>query len=135
MLSINGCTDGSVLLMAHQGHQPGTGPCVQRIGYDMTWIDASGPPADPRRPRPPSTTSLSPFGLDLEQRPERDRPRRTAGFGADGDDRDALSSRGLFRVKIAVTEINAAIWDEVCTRGQFTIEQGLWLADAWGFRS
>ncbi len=46
--------------------------------------------------------------------------------------REALAGRGLARVKIAVTEENAAIWDEGCTRGQFTIEQGLWLADALG---
>jgi hypothetical protein len=46
--------------------------------------------------------------------------------------RAGLDSRGLGRVKIAVTELNAAIWDTGCTRGQFTIEQGLWLADALG---
>ncbi|MCK7479381.1 MAG: glycoside hydrolase family 44 protein [Candidatus Moduliflexus flocculans] len=43
-----------------------------------------------------------------------------------------LASRGLARVKIAVTELNAAIWDTGCTRDQFTIKQGLWLADALG---
>jgi hypothetical protein len=46
--------------------------------------------------------------------------------------RNALSSRGLGRVKIAVTEMNSAIWDTGCTRDQFTIKQGLWLADALG---
>jgi len=46
--------------------------------------------------------------------------------------RAALDSRGLGRVKIAVTEMNAAIWDTGCTRDQFTIKQGLWLADALG---
>ena len=46
--------------------------------------------------------------------------------------RAALDGRGLGRVKIAVTEINAAIWDTGCTRDQFTIKQGLWLADALG---
>jgi len=46
--------------------------------------------------------------------------------------RAALDSRGLTRVKIAVTELNAAIWDVGCTRDQFTIKQGLWLADALG---
>jgi len=46
--------------------------------------------------------------------------------------RASLASRGLGRVKIAVTEINAAIWDTGCTRDQFTIKQGLWLADALG---
>ena len=53
-----------------------------------------------------------------------------------GDGLDALraglASRGLARVKIAVTELNAAIWDTGCTRDQFTIKQGLWLADALG---
>jgi hypothetical protein len=46
--------------------------------------------------------------------------------------RGALAARGLARVKIAVNEINAAIWDAGCTRDQFTIKQGLWLADALG---
>ena len=46
--------------------------------------------------------------------------------------RSALDSRGLTQVKIAVTEMNAAIWDTGCTRDQFTIKQGLWLADALG---
>lgn len=46
--------------------------------------------------------------------------------------RGALASRGLARVKIAVTEMNAAIWDTGATRDQFTIKQGLWLADALG---
>lgn len=46
--------------------------------------------------------------------------------------RGALASRGLGRVKIAVTEMNAAIWDTGCTRDQFTVKQGLWLADALG---
>ena len=46
--------------------------------------------------------------------------------------RSALASRGLARVKIAVNEMNAAIWDTGCTRDQFTIKQGLWLADALG---
>jgi len=46
--------------------------------------------------------------------------------------RAALASRGLGRVKIAVTELNAAIWDTGCTRDQFTIKQALWLADSLG---
>jgi hypothetical protein len=46
--------------------------------------------------------------------------------------RGALDSRGLSRVKIAVNEMNAAIWDTGCTRDQFTMKQGLWLADALG---
>lgn len=46
--------------------------------------------------------------------------------------RNELAGRSLARVRIAVTEANAAIWDTGCTRGQFTIKQGLWLADALG---
>lgn len=46
--------------------------------------------------------------------------------------RASLASRGLARVQIAVTELNAAIWDAGCTRDQFTVKQGLWLADALG---
>jgi len=46
--------------------------------------------------------------------------------------RASLASRGLGRVKIAVNEMNAAIWDTGATRDQFTIKQGLWLADALG---
>jgi hypothetical protein len=46
--------------------------------------------------------------------------------------RSALDARGLGRIKIAVTELNAAIWDTGCTRDQFTIKQALWLADALG---
>lgn len=46
--------------------------------------------------------------------------------------RGELAGRGLARVKIAVNEMNAAIWDTGCTRDQFTIKQGLWLADALG---
>jgi hypothetical protein len=46
--------------------------------------------------------------------------------------RNALASRGLGRVQISVNELNAAIWDTGCTRDQFTIHQGLWLADALG---
>lgn len=46
--------------------------------------------------------------------------------------RGVLAARGLARVGIVVNEINAAIWDAGCTRDQFTIRQGLWLADALG---
>lgn len=46
--------------------------------------------------------------------------------------RNELDRRGLARVKVAVNELNAAIWDTGCTRDQFTIKQGLWLADALG---
>jgi hypothetical protein len=46
--------------------------------------------------------------------------------------KNALAGHGVSRIKIAVTEMNAAIWGEGCTRDQFTISQGLWLADALG---
>jgi hypothetical protein len=46
--------------------------------------------------------------------------------------RSALAARGLGRIQISVNELNAAIWDTGCTRDQFTIHQGLWLADAFG---
>lgn len=46
--------------------------------------------------------------------------------------RNELDGRGLARVKVAVNELNAAIWDAGCTRDQFTIKQGMWLADALG---
>ncbi len=46
--------------------------------------------------------------------------------------RSALAAHGASRVKIAVTEMNAAIWGEGCTRDQFTINQAIWLADTIG---
>jgi hypothetical protein len=46
--------------------------------------------------------------------------------------RAALAAHGLPSAKVVVNEFNAAIWDTGATRGQFTIEQGLWLADALG---
>jgi hypothetical protein len=45
--------------------------------------------------------------------------------------RDKLASVGAAEVGVALTEYNAAIWDNT-TRGQFTIEQALWLVDAAG---
>jgi len=63
-------------------------------------------------------------GIDLE-----DPQDYGAGLAAV---RAALDGRGLGRVRIAVTEMNAAIWDTGCTRDQFTIKQALWLADALG---
>jgi hypothetical protein len=63
-------------------------------------------------------------GIDLDD------PQALAGELA--DIRSALAARGLSRVKIAVNEMNAAIWDTGCTRDQFTIKQGLWLDDALG---
>jgi len=46
--------------------------------------------------------------------------------------RDHLAARGAPDTGVALTEYNAAIWDTGATRGQFTIEQGLWLADTAG---
>ena len=46
--------------------------------------------------------------------------------------RDHLAARGAPDVGVALTEYNAAIWDTGATRGQYTIEQGLWLADTAG---
>jgi hypothetical protein len=47
------------------------------------------------------------------------------------DIRDRLKSAGAPHVRIAVTEYNAGIWDQV-TRGRGSIEQALWLVDAVG---
>ncbi len=46
--------------------------------------------------------------------------------------RDRLAAAGASGVGVALTEYNAAIWDTGATRGQSTIEQALWLADAAG---
>jgi hypothetical protein len=46
--------------------------------------------------------------------------------------RDRLAAAGGPGVGVALTEYNAAIWDTGATRGQYTIEQALWLADAAG---
>jgi hypothetical protein len=137
MLSINDYTDRFILLMtAVKAVDPAArsmGPVVS--GYNMTWINGF-------------LNRLQNLGaLDLldwvsyhhyggwisnnnQNGIDLDDPQ---AFGVELETiRHALSSRGLSRVKIAVTEMNAAIWDEGCTRGQFTIEQGLWLADAQG---
>jgi hypothetical protein len=54
-------------------------------------------------------------------------------FGQEIDSiRNLLADRGASGVKIAVTEMNAAIWGEACDRDKFTINQALWLADAIG---
>ncbi len=45
--------------------------------------------------------------------------------------RSALANAGASHVGVAVTEYNAAIWDGV-TRGAYSLEQALWLADAAG---
>jgi hypothetical protein len=137
MLSINDYTDRFILLMtAVKAVDPAArsmGPVVS--GYNMTWINGFL-----NRLQTLGALDLLDWvsyhhyggwisnsnqdGIDLDDPQD---------FGAELETiRDALSLRGLSRVKIAVTEINAAIWDEGCTRGQFTIEQGLWLADALG---
>jgi len=46
--------------------------------------------------------------------------------------RSILAARGASGIKIAVTEMNAAIWADGCDRDKLTINQGLWLADALG---
>jgi hypothetical protein len=45
--------------------------------------------------------------------------------------RARLADAGAGRVGVAVTEYNAAIWEDV-TRGAYSLEQALWLADAAG---
>lgn len=137
MLSINDYTDRFILLMtAVKAVDPAArsmGPVVS--GYNMAWINGFL-----NRLQTMGALDLLDWvsyhhyggwisnsnkdGIDLDD---------PQGFGAELETiRNGLASRGLSRVKIAVTEINAAIWDEGCTRGQFTIEQGLWLADALG---
>lgn len=137
MLSINDYADRFILLMtAVKAVDPAAqsmGPVVS--GYNMTWINGF-------------LNRLQALGaLDLldwvsyhhyggwisnanQDRIDLNDPQ---DFGVELDNlRSALASRGLSRVKLAVTEMNAAIWDEGCTRDQFTMEQGLWLADALG---
>jgi hypothetical protein len=46
--------------------------------------------------------------------------------------RERLAAAGGSGIGVALTEWNAAIWDTGTTRGQFSIEQELWLADAAG---
>jgi hypothetical protein len=46
--------------------------------------------------------------------------------------RDRLAAAGGAGIGVALTEYNAAIWDTGATRGQYSIEQALWLADAVG---
>lgn len=137
MLSINEYTDRFILLMtAVKAVDPAAksmGPVVS--GYNMTWINGFL-----NRLQSLGASDLLDWvsyhhyggwisngnqdGIDLDDPQD---------FGDELETiRGALDGRGLSRVKIAVTEMNAAIWDEGCTRGQFTIEQGLWLADALG---
>jgi len=137
MLSVNEYTDRFILLMtAVKAVDPSArsmGPVVS--GYNMTWINGFL-----NRLQSLGALNLLDWvsyhhyggwisngnqnGIDLDDPQD---------FGGELETiRNALASRGLSRVKIAVTELNAAIWDQGCTRGQFTIEQGLWLADALG---
>jgi hypothetical protein len=46
--------------------------------------------------------------------------------------RERLAAAGGTGIGVALTEYNAAIWDTGATRGQYTIEQALWLADTAG---
>jgi hypothetical protein len=46
--------------------------------------------------------------------------------------RERLAAAGGTGIGVALTEYNAAIWDTGATRGQYSIEQALWLADAAG---
>jgi hypothetical protein len=137
MLSVNEYTDRFILLMtAVKAVDPSArsmGPVVS--GYNMTWINGFL-----NRLQSLGALNLLDWvsyhhyggwisnsnqnGVDLDDPQDYDAELATI--------RNALASRGLSRVKIAVTELNAAIWDQGCTRGQFTIEQGLWLADALG---
>jgi hypothetical protein len=137
MLSIEDYTDRFILLMtAVKAVDPGAqsmGPVVS--SYDMTWINGF---LD--RLEALGATDL----LDwISYHHYGGWISNSNQDGIDVDDpqalaaevetiRSALAARGLARIKIAVTEMNAAIWDEGCTRGQFTIAQGLWLADALG---
>jgi hypothetical protein len=137
MLTINEYTDMFILLAtAVKAVDPSAqmmGPVVS--GYNMTWINGFL-----NRLQSLGALSLLDWvsyhhyggwisnsnqnGIDLTDPQE---------FGAEMEIiRNALASRGVSRIKIAVTELNAAIWDTGCTRDQFTINQGLWLADALG---
>ena len=137
MLSINDYTDRfGLLIRAVKAVDPAAqamGPVVS--SYNMTWIDGF---LD-------RLTALGAAGLLdwVSYHHYGGWISNSNQNGIDLDDpqdladeldtiRGALASRGLGRFKIAVTEINAAIWDAGCTRDQFTIKQGLWLADALG---
>lgn len=137
MLSINDYTDRFILLVrAVKAVDPTTqsmGPVVS--GYNMTWITGF---LD-------RLAALGETGL-LDWISYHHYGGWISNSNADTIDLDdpqglgeelqtvraALAARGLGRVKIAVNEMNAAIWDTGCTRDQFTIRQGLWLADALG---
>lgn len=137
MLSINEYTDRFILLtMAVKAVDPAAqamGPVVS--GYNMTWINGF---LDRLQSRGAlgllDWISYHHYGgwiaNDNQNRINLNDPQ---AFGQEMETiRSALASRGASRVKIAVTEMNAAIWGDGCTRDQFTISQGLWLADALG---
>jgi hypothetical protein len=137
MLSIDDYTDRFILLVtAVKSVDPtaqALGPVVS--GYDMTWINGF-------LDRLQTLGALGLLdGLSYHHyggwisnananRIDLDDPQ---AFGRELDTiRGALAAHGVSQVRIAVTEMNAAIWDTGCTRDQFTINQGLWLADALG---
>ena len=137
MLSLNDYTDRFVLLARAVKTVDPTAQCMGPVvsSFNMTWIAGF---LD--RLATLGATGLLDWisyhhyggwisnsnadGIDLDD------PQGLAGELA--NIRGALAARGLARVKIAVNEMNAAIWDTECTRDQFTIKQGLWLADALG---
>jgi len=137
MLSLNDYTDRFVLLARAVKTVDPTAQCMGPVvsSYNMTWIAGF---LD--RLATLGATGLLDWisyhhyggwisnsnanGIDLDD------PQALAAELA--NIRSALAVRGLSRVKIAANEMNAAIWDAGCTRDQFTIRQGLWLADALG---
>jgi hypothetical protein len=137
MLTLDAYTDRFILMMtAVKAVDPSArsmGPVVS--GYNMTWINGFLDRLQARGAMPLlDWISYHHYGgwiaNDNQNRVDLDDPQ---AFGAEMDNiRTSLAARGASRVKIAVTELNAAIWDEGCTRDQFTINQGLWLADALG---
>jgi len=137
MLSLNDYTDRFVLLARAVKTVDPTAQCMGPVvsSYNMTWIAGF---LD-------RLTALGATGL-LDWISYHHYGGWISNSNANGIDLDdpqglageltairgALSARGLARVKIAVNEMNAAIWDTGCTRDLFTIRQGLWLADALG---
>ncbi len=137
MLSLDAYTDRFILLMtAVKAVDPSArsmGPVVS--GYNMTWINGFLDRLQARGALPLlDWISYHHYGGWISNSNQNmvnlDDPQ---AFGAEMDNiRASLAGRGASRVGIAVTEMNAAIWDTGCTRDQFTINQGLWLADALG---
>jgi hypothetical protein len=137
MLSLDAYTDRFVLLTtAVKAADPAAqslGPVVS--GYNMTWINGF---LDGLQGRGAlgllDWISYHHYGgwiaNDNQNRINLDDPQ---AFGQElVTIRNTLAAHGASRVRIAVTEMNAAIWGDGCTRDQFTINQGLWLADALG---